>query len=150
MKNYFEESQKVPDMLLRNPLLMDFEPAERNLDDVLNNDTCFGIYRIVKPADSEYCQPHIQDRIKSCELREGEIAQIPLVAFQNSLKFPRMTDAINGKNYKIDTHGKKIVPTNRFPGRCFGGHVDHNLYYFHGSFQNFMVVLNKLGYQLEN
>ena len=138
-------------MLLRKPVLDDFEPAEKTLDDVLNNDTSFGIYRIVKSTDSEYHQSHIQDRIKSFELREGEVAEIPLVAFEDSfLESPRMTDAVNGKNYMIDTCRKKIVPTNAFPGRCFGGHVDHNLYYFHGSFQDFMIILNESGYQLEN
>ena len=135
-------------LLRKFPLEEDFEPAEKSLDEVLNNDTCFGIYRIVKPADSEYQQLHIQSRIQSHEIKEGETVRIPLAAFQdNFLKFPRMTDAVNGKDYEIDTKKKLIIPTNTFPGRCFGGHVDTNLYYFHGSFQDFISVLNESGYK---
>jgi hypothetical protein len=134
-------------MLLRKSDKEGFEPAEKNLDEVLNQENCFGIYRLVKAEDPEYQQAYIQEKIENYEIKPGECVQIPLVTFQNSfLKFPRITDAPNSMNAKINTKLKQINKTNKFPGRCFGGHVDNNLYYFHGSFQKFICELEKLGY----
>ena len=133
-------------MMLRKYSLQGYGPAEKGLDEILN-EPLFGIYRIIKPEDAEYKQPLVQGMISSHRIRDGEIARVPLAAYQNSfLEFPRMTDMT--EDYEINTKKKAIIPGKRFPGRCFGGHVESNMYYFHGSFEDFMDSLKQLGYKL--